>query len=298
MNYLFIISPLDEFEIKYFIYLDSLILGNLSLIILIGFISYLARNVSLGLLPLAANIKRGFNYPTNPSKCVNTPIQSKVFFNINFLGSLKIKFKDPKFWINWLCTVTTIMFIRCIYIYSGLDIGWVLECFSLSSIGFFTRQIFSLLFDATTLPIGVHSTLYMDNYVNSSTSNAVNSGGSGNQRVEGGNVTSNNNPLTQQELREIISNIARTTQTITLRSASIESKIENLEQGYTKRKYDSLVRTLDELNAAQTRRNTLFGDVYARNGNVDALEQIQYPRSVHNRIIDAQNIIEKYRGRD
>lgn len=181
------------------------------------------------------------------------------------------------------------VFIRYLYIKSGLDIGWFLECFSLSSVSFCTRQIFSVLFNTIYHPVEGPSALYMDNTGNPSSSNATNSTSSGNQNVRGPN------PLTNEELKEFRRKIGLTTRRIGNTCQSIDSKIENLDQGYSEYKYDSLQWSLRELKRAQDQRNTLFGDVYARNGDADALGQTQYPNSVHTTIRKAESCLERHR---
>ena len=182
----------------------------------------------------------------------------------------------------------TVVFTRYLYINSGLDIGWLLECFSLSSIGFFTRQIFSVLFETIRLPVGTPSTLYMDNPGNPSSSNVADSIDSGNQQVK---VT---NPLTKEELKEISGKLSKNTAKITDTCRSIDSKIENLKEGYSKIKHNSLLRSLQVLQDTQVERNTLFGDVYARNGDASLLQQTQYPASVHNTIRRGQSALDEY----
>ena len=179
-------------------------------------------------------------------------------------------------------------FTRYLYINSGLDIGWLLECFSLSSPAFFTRQIFSVLFDTIRLPVGRSSIFYMDNPGNPSSSNPANSIDPGNQQVK---VT---NTLTKEELSEISGKLSKNTKRIGEICRSIDSKIENLQEGYSKKKHDSLIKSIQALQDTQVDRNTLFGDVYARNGDASALQQTQYPPSVHNTIRRAQSILNKY----
>jgi hypothetical protein len=94
MNYFFINSSRQINEKKGQIYLLFICV----LLVLIEFASFLGRNVSLG-LRLATNITLGF-HPPSPHSYLDSPLQSKIFSFENFLVNLKIRFKDPKFWIK------------------------------------------------------------------------------------------------------------------------------------------------------------------------------------------------------
>ena len=256
-----------------------------------------------------SGLEWGLNNPPKPHSFMSLPLQSKVFFFNNFTEKLKAKFKHPKFWVSGLGTVFTVALMRYLYISSGLEIGLLLEVFSLSLSGFFVRHIFSAFYESVSLPERGPSAYKMDNPI-ATGSGTVNSGS--NTSTNQGQGESSNTPiskLTEKEVKEYSSRISKSTAKLTDARRSLQSHVEDLEDVYKKesssvsqrsKKYDKVVKSLEAMNELQAERNTLFGDVYVRNnGSLAALKHNpqQYPISNHNAIVNAQNIIERYKDK-
>ena len=250
------------------------------------------------------SLEWALNNPPKPHSFVSLPLQSKLHLNIKIaINNLKKEFFNPAFWFK-LISVGTIAVILRYVVTCFLQLPWPLEVFSLAGITLVIKTFITNLVMPLKLPMGTPITFNMNNPIGGGETTGG-SGAAGPSGTAGGRgVTVGSGPLTGGELVGIKRDISVNTDAmshINKRLIGYMDKLEELQNDENSdvkqsSKYYNLVKSnLKKLNDKQTERNTIFGDLYVRQGgSIQGLggKTVQFLETTHNSIVRATQLTE------